>query len=78
MHRFSTTTISGDLYAADTKVENLVEHGENKNEDVPRKTISAIYLPLESQLGQKYLANQDDLRTRVQLKAVLRRQIAWL
>ncbi len=65
------------LYAADTKVENLVEHGENTNEDVPRKTISAIYLPLESQLWQKYLANQDDLRTRVQLKAVLRRQIAW-
>lgn len=65
------------LNEADTKVENLVEYGENKNEDIPRNTVSAIYLPLETQLWNKYLEDQDDLRTRVQLKAVLRRQIAW-
>lgn len=65
------------LYSADIKVEKLIEDADKKGAAVSQETVANIYRPLEVQFWGKYDGGDDDLRTRVQLKAVLRRQIQW-
>lgn len=66
-----------NLKEADLKIDKNVENADNGVITVKPGLVAETYGPLFQQSWDKYKRGEDLLRTRVQLKAVLRRELQW-